>query len=84
MSNPKINFNFISEVSLTYPRLGPNEILNEVLLKATLIKKDIAIYSRAQTTITSLLVCCTFLLASKFFVNLPKEIIAHLQDFKVR
>ena len=33
MRNPKINIIFISEASRSKPRLEPNEILNEVLVK---------------------------------------------------
>ena len=44
-----MNFIFISEVSRG--KIGMNEVL-----KATLLKKEIGIYSRVRPTITSLLV----------------------------
>ena len=47
-----MNFIFISEVK---PGLKWNEFSNEVL-KATLLKQEIGINSRARQTITSLLV----------------------------
>ena len=56
MNNPRINFIIISDVSRSQPRLEANEILNEVLLKDTLIEKEMGIHSRARPTITSLVV----------------------------
>ena len=58
MRNPKINFIFIYEVS----RLKWSEFLNEVL-KVTLLKMEIGIYSRARPTIYSLLVNILFCLS---------------------
>ena len=48
MSNSKMTIIFISEVSRSNPRLEPNEIFSEVLVK----KEEIGIYSRARPTKT--------------------------------
>ena len=52
MSNPKINFIFISEVIRSKPKLNPNDIL----INIKIIREERGIYSRARPTIASLLV----------------------------
>ena len=53
----KMNIIFISEISPSKPRVGPNKILNEVLIR----KQVIGIYSQAWPTITYFLIYLFFL-----------------------
>ena len=51
-----MNFILISEVIRSYLMLKPNEISNELILKATLIKEEIGTYSWARPTFRSIMV----------------------------